>query len=130
MTVSEKEPPDVEPLVDHICCECQQPFKAEAHHRVCPSCVESYMAHCEGDDDDEFGDECGLMHSGQCSMAGTEHCDFECQNRDSAEFAGSNAWMKAHGSACQKCGAEIEDGEEPGTPRECGKCPVPATPNE
>lgn len=79
------------------------------------------------EDEDDFED-CGLMPDGQCGLAGTEHCDFSCPNRDSDLFAGSKAWMKAHGSACHKCGAEIEDGEEPGTPRQCGNCPVaPAT---
>jgi hypothetical protein len=84
----------------------------------------------DSDDPEEDDFDCGLMADGQCTMAGSEDCDFSCPNRDSELFAGSKAWMKAHGSACHKCGAEIEDGEEPGTPRECGKCPVPATSNE
>jgi hypothetical protein len=28
-------------------------------------------------DDDDF-DECGMGSDGQCSMAGSEQCDFEC----------------------------------------------------
>jgi hypothetical protein len=40
--------------------------------------------------------ECGLMHDGQCSMAGSEHCDFTCPRRDSEDFAGSAAWIKKH----------------------------------
>lgn len=73
-------------------------------------------------DDDDLDEDCGLMEDGQCSMAGTEHCDFSCPNRNSEIFAGSKAWMKARGSACHKCGAEIEDGQEPGTPRPCPSC--------
>lgn len=73
------------------------------------------------DEEDDF-DDCGLCEDGQCRMAGTEHCDFECPNRNSALFAGSKAWMRVRGSACKKCGAEIEDGQEPGHPRECATC--------
>lgn len=76
----------------------------------------------EPDDDVD----CMLMPDGQCMKAGSEECDFECPNRDSGGFAGSKAWMRANGSACAKCGTEIEDGEEPGNPRECGKCPLPS----
>ena len=46
------------------------------------------------DDEDE---NCGLMEDGQCVMAGTEHCDFECPNRDSDLFCGSAAWLAKHG---------------------------------
>lgn len=51
------------------------------------------------DDENEFDpmDECGLAHDGQCSMAGTEHCDFVCPMRNSEEFCGSAAWKKKHG---------------------------------
>lgn len=54
------------------------------------------------DDDDEYEDEndleeeCGLDYDGQCSMAGSEHCDFICPNRDSEFFAGSRAWIAKH----------------------------------
>ena len=50
------------------------------------------------DDGDDWMDECGLMHDGQCTMAGTEHCDFSCPNRDSEDFCGSAAWRRKHGS--------------------------------
>ena len=40
--------------------------------------------------------ECGLHSDGQCSLAGTEHCDFVCPFRDSEDFAGSEAWCKKH----------------------------------
>ena len=52
------------------------------------------------DDYDEMDDilgECHLGDDGQCGMAGTEWCDFECPMRDSAQFAGSAAWRKVHG---------------------------------
>lgn len=81
------------------------------------------------EEEDEMED-CGLMPDGQCYMAGTEHCDFCCPNRDSVFFAGSKAWMKAHGSACQMCGVVIEDGEEPGEPRTCPKCISPTSTKE
>jgi len=41
-------------------------------------------------------DDCGLCDDGQCTMAGTEYCDFECQNRDSELFVGSKVWKKKH----------------------------------
>lgn len=35
--------------------------------------------HAEFDDcDDDFPFDCGMDRSGQCSMAGSEDCDFEC----------------------------------------------------
>ena len=40
----------------------------------------------------EWENECGLARDGQCSQAGTEHCDFECPNRNSDLFVGSAAW--------------------------------------
>lgn len=49
---------------------------------------------CAGDDELEF--QCGLRSDGQCSQAGTEHCDFECPNRNSDLFAGSAAWYEKH----------------------------------
>lgn len=55
----------------------------------------------DDDYDDEWNDcdlmdECGLRHDGQCSMAGTEHCDFACQMRNSKDFCGSKAWNEKH----------------------------------
>jgi hypothetical protein len=46
----------------------------------------------EDDDEpyeDDPADECGLMHDGQCMLAGTEWCDFECPFRDSPDYAGN-----------------------------------------
>lgn len=51
----------------------------------------------DDDGDDSWMDECGLMPNGQCTMAGSEHCDFSCPNRDSEDFCGSKAWLKKHG---------------------------------
>lgn len=31
-----------------------------------------------GDDDEGFDFDCGMDRTGQCSMAGSEHCEFEC----------------------------------------------------
>lgn len=57
---------------------------------------------CDGDlydEDDEMDREhdCGLMDDGQCALAGTEWCDFECPYRDSEDFAGSEAWHRKMG---------------------------------
>ena len=30
------------------------------------------------EEEDEFEEECGLMPDGQCLLAGTEHCDWDC----------------------------------------------------
>jgi hypothetical protein len=51
------------------------------------------------DDDEEDGDDfdCGLMPDGQCLLAGSEQCDFDCPNRNSELFCGSRAWCKKHG---------------------------------
>ena len=65
---------DHEPLFDLVCCECQQPFKAEAHHRICPSCVQSYIDSQMFDDED----------CGQCDGSGyTYDCiDGCCANAE------------------------------------------------
>ncbi len=49
------------------------------------------------DEEDGDDEECGLMDDGQCLLAGSEHCDFCCPNRDSADFCGSAAWLRKHG---------------------------------
>lgn len=51
----------------------------------------------DADDDDWLDMECGLASDGQCSQAGTEHCDFVCPRRNSENFAGSKAWRVKHG---------------------------------
>ena len=48
-------------------------------------------------DGDEWGNDCGLMSDGQCTMAGSEHCDFSCPNRNSEHIVGSRAWCRKHG---------------------------------
>lgn len=51
----------------------------------------------DGDEEYDWLDqECHLGADGQCGLAGTEHCDFECPYRDSELFAGSEAWRKKH----------------------------------
>jgi hypothetical protein len=50
----------------------------------------------EADEAYELLQECGLSPNGQCSMAGTEHCDFICPLRRSEYFAGSKAWNEKH----------------------------------
>ena len=42
------------------------------------------------DEDDAFDEDCGLnFEDGQCALAGTEHCDWICPNRNSDQFAGN-----------------------------------------
>lgn len=48
------------------------------------------------DEPEDWGEDCGLDDDGQCSLAGTEQCDFECPYRDSELFAGSRAWNEKH----------------------------------
>lgn len=70
----------------------------------CSACLADEVADRDADhfndaldgEEDELEDDCGLGRDGQCSMAGTEHCDFECPNRDSELFCGSTAWNKKH----------------------------------
>ena len=70
-----------------------------------PPEVEEYTEFFEDgyDEEDEMDREhdCGLMENGQCMLAGTEWCDFECHNRDSEMFAGSSAWLAARTGAEQ-----------------------------
>jgi hypothetical protein len=47
-------------------------------------------------EEDDIMDECGLGRDGQCSMAGSEHCDFTCPMRNSEFYAGSKAWNRKH----------------------------------
>lgn len=48
------------------------------------------------DDDDDLEEEdwidCGLAPDGQCQLAGTEHCDWDCPYSRSEHFVGSLAW--------------------------------------
>lgn len=65
-----------------------------------PEEPEDYSAY--DDDGEEMSEleekmmECQLMEDGQCLLAGSEWCDFECPMRDSEHFAGSRAWLKKH----------------------------------
>ncbi len=53
---------------------------------------------CAFDDDNaDWMYECGLGRDGQCSMAGTEHCDFDCPMRNTESFCGSAAWIRKYG---------------------------------
>lgn len=101
-----------EALSEHVCDHCGQPFRAEQHHAICPTCVEARMSEYDDGDDEEICEhgnileeccicdfDCGLMRDGQCTKAGSEECDFSCPNRDSELFAGSAAWVKKHQKA-------------------------------
>lgn len=79
-------------------------------YRVCSACIKrqndelAREAAEYGDyDDDDYDDEddwleqeCALGHDGQCGLAGSEHCDLVCPNRNSELFVGSTAWRKKH----------------------------------
>lgn len=62
-------------------------------------------------DEDEFSDfDCGLRIDGQCSMAGTETCDWDCPHSHGPYYAGSEAWNRRHdagvpvdGCQCHEC---------------------------
>lgn len=48
----------------------------------------------EANDMDDF--DCRLRPDGQCLLAGSEECDWDCPNRMSDRFVGSPAWRKKH----------------------------------
>ena len=60
------------------------------------------------DDEDIFFD-CGLRLDGQCSMAGSEDCDWDCPHSHGPRYAGSKAWCEMHdkgivkGCECREC---------------------------
>ena len=43
---------------------------------------EDYYEDYETDPIEEAMEECGLTDEGYCTLAGTEHCDFDCPFRD------------------------------------------------
>jgi len=67
--------------------------------KICDTCAYDNGDHCIEEDQDDVAEaemDCGLGHDGQCSQAGTEHCDFVCPFRNSEDFVGSAAWNKKH----------------------------------
>lgn len=76
------------------CCACAQYIEDCANGMY--EDPDDWLYDDDGDEDDWLEQECGLGPDGQCSMAGTEHCDFVCPNRDSEDFAGSKAWNEKH----------------------------------
>ena len=60
------------------------------------------------EDEDDFFD-CGLGFDGQCALAGSEDCDWECPHSHGPRYCGSNAWHLAHrslpvdGCECPEC---------------------------
>lgn len=77
----------------HICAVCLHEDWLEERAPVCPACASAYFEPAETrhwwqeipDDDDDDDDvpypgyeDCGLMHNGQCSKAGSEECDWDC----------------------------------------------------
>jgi len=45
---------------------------------VCPNNPDWHPRDEGFDDEDDYLDECALMPDGQCMLAGTEFCDWEC----------------------------------------------------
>jgi hypothetical protein len=70
-----------------VCKECKQKQIEELKAEFDP-----YDDYDEPDPMEEAELECGLGGDGQCSLAGSEHCDFVCPFRESEDFAGSAAW--------------------------------------
>lgn len=54
------------------------------------NCLPDYLEHDDGFDD-EAEEECGLMPDGQCALAGTEHCDWECGRLNEQRIAAMKA---------------------------------------
>lgn len=65
------------------------------------------------DEGDDLDGDCGLLPNGQCMMAGSEDCDWECPHSHGPFFAGSAGWHKRHdtgplpldGCECSECNA-------------------------
>jgi hypothetical protein len=63
----------------------------------------AYMDETYGDEDDF---DCGLASNGQCAMAGSEDCDWDCPHSHGPRFAGSRAWLKEHNAGAPIDGCE------------------------
>lgn len=113
-------------IVNGKACDCDgSPLKLEvlagAPDVIMPDLDEDFGLDDEEEDfEDDF--DCMLGPDGQCLNAGSEDCDFMCPNRMSEDFAGSPAWRRKNGSACEQCGRGLADGEEAGHPRACRDC--------
>lgn len=59
------------------------------------------------EDEDQF--DCGLGPDGQCSMAGSEDCDWECPHSRGAFYAGSEHWNRRHDAGFPVAGCECEE---------------------
>ena len=65
------------------------------------------------DESDDMDFDCGLMLNGQCALAGSEDCDWECPHSHGPNYAGSEAWNKRHDTGplplhdcdCNECNA-------------------------
>jgi len=73
-----------------------------------PDFEDNYEDDSEEELEDQF--DCALGADGQCAMAGSEDCDWECPMSHGRYYAGSNAWHKAHnagvpitGCLCPEC---------------------------
>ena len=61
----------------------------------------------DGEDDTYL--DCALGPDGQCAMAGTEDCDFECPNSHGELYAGSEAWHRKHSAGAPVDGCECDE---------------------
>ncbi len=59
------------------------------------------------EEDEEF--DCGLGPDGQCSMAGSEDCDWDCPHSHGPRYAGSEAWHREHNAAAPIAGCECSE---------------------
>lgn len=60
-------------------------------------------------DEDEPLHDCGLLLNGQCMLAGTEECDWDCPNSHGPFYAGSEAWHKRHNAGVPVEGCECSE---------------------
>lgn len=64
----------------------------------------------ELEEDDEPMFDCGLGPDGQCALAGSEDCDWDCPHSHGEHYAGSKAWHRKHNAGLPVEGCE------------CGEC--------
>ena len=66
------------PALDDGITQCERCDNLTRYDRLCGSCLADDMGPDDDRDDGEPYDNCHLMPDGQCLLAGTEECDWEC----------------------------------------------------
>lgn len=94
------------------CAHCKSEMQTDGISSWCvqAGCASDHFDDFDGEDDaagdDEWELECGLASDGQCSQAGTEHCDWLCPNSSSELFVGSAAWREKRNPKRRKATAK------------------------